>query len=213
MLQSPIPSSNKVRLVALYSLRYERHPQNALPALLDLLGIGGVPQRDVNVRHHLLPASSTTNNHQTIKNLLTYTTSLQRQEELFEAESIFSRARSGFKGLKGVENVYTQHSPRMEQTLNNLVKGRLREQTHPFVEGSPNTREKPQDIIVFMVGGATYEEARLIAQVNASTPGVRVVLGGTVVHNSSSFLEEVDEVVAAWPVPEGRTPGERLRRF
>lgn len=212
MLQSPIPSSNKVRLVALYSLRYERHPQNALPALLDLLGIGGVPQRDVNVSHPL-SSSTFTNAHQTIKNLITYTSSLQRQEDLFEAESIFSRARSGFKGLKGVENVYTQHSPRMEQTLNNLVKGRLREQTHPFVEGSPNTREKPQDIIVFMVGGATYEEAKLIAQINASTPGVRVVLGGTVVHNSSSFLDEVDEVVAAWPAPEGRTPAERLRRL
>ncbi|KAF8249716.1 Sec1-like protein [Wilcoxina mikolae CBS 423.85] len=196
MLQSPIPTNNKVRLVALYSLRYERHPQNSLPALLDLLGVGGVPQSNIN----------------TIKNLLRYSTSVQRQEDLFESESIFSRARSGFKGLKGVENVYTQHSPRLEQTLNNLVKGRLREQTHPFVEGSGTTREKPQDVIVFVVGGATYEEAKTVAQVNASTPGVRVVLGGTTVLNSCGFLKEIDEIVGAWPEPEGRTPQERLRR-
>jgi vacuolar protein sorting-associated protein 45 len=150
---------------------------------------------------------------QSIKNLLTYASSIQRQEDLFEAESIFSRARSGFKGLKGVENVYTQHSPRLEQTLNSLVKGRLRETTHPFVEGSPNTREKPQDIIVFIVGGATYEEAKLVAQINASTPGIRVVLGGTRMLNSQAFLEEIDEVVPMWPLPEGRTPAERLRRI
>ncbi|KAA8914847.1 Sec1-like protein [Sphaerosporella brunnea] len=197
MLQSPIPVQNKVRLVALYSLRYERHPQNALPVLLDLLGVGGAPQRSI----------------QSIKNLLTYISSLQRQEDLFESESIFSRARSGFKGLKGVENVYTQHSPRLEQTLNSLVKGRLRETTHPFVEGSPNAREKPQDIIVFIVGGATYEEAKLVAQINATAPGIRIVLGGTTMLNSSSFLEEIDEVAPTWPLPEGRTPQERLRRM
>jgi vacuolar protein sorting-associated protein 45 len=173
MLQSPIPINNKVRLVALYSLRYDRHPQNSLPALLGLLSVGGVPQNSIN----------------TIKSLLRYSSSVQRQEDLFESESIFSRARSGFKGLKGVENVYTQHSPRLEQTLNNLVKGRLREQTHPFMEGSGTTKEKPQDIIVFVVGGATYEEAKTVAQINASTPGVRVVLGGTTVLNSSGFLK------------------------
>jgi vacuolar protein sorting-associated protein 45 len=195
MLQSPIPIQNKVRLVALYSLRYERHPQNALAVLLDLLGVHGVPQNSIN----------------TIKSLLRYASSVQQQEDLFESESIFSRARSGFKGLKGVENVYTQHSPRLEQTITNLAKGRLREQTHPFVEGSPNTREKPQDIIVFIAGGATYEEAKTVAQINASTPGVRVVLGGTSIMNSSMFLKEVEDVVGSWPAPEGRTAEERLR--
>ena len=85
--------------------------------------------------------------------------------------------------------MYTQHSPRLEQTLNSLAKGRLREQTHPFVDGSPGTRDKPQDVIVFIVGGVTYEEAKLVAQVNASTPSVRVVLGGTGVLNSTEFLQ------------------------
>jgi vacuolar protein sorting-associated protein 45 len=196
MLQSPVPVSNKVRLVALYSLRYGRHPQNALPVLLDLLGVGGAPQRSI----------------QTIKNLISYANSVQRQEDPFEAESIFSRARSGFKGLKGVENVYTQHTPRLEQTLNSLVKGRLRETTHPFVEGSPVNRNKPQDIIIFMVGGATYEEAKLVAQINASTPGIRIVFGGTAMLNSTAFLDEIDEAVPTWPLPEGRTPQERLVR-
>lgn len=115
-----------------------------------------------------------------------YVKSLRRQEEMSEAESLFARARTGFKGLKGVENVYTQHTPHLEQTLANLIKGRLREQTHPFIEGT--TRDKPQDIIVFMVGGTTYEEAKLVAQINASTPGVRIILGGTSILNSSAFL-------------------------
>ncbi|PUU81309.1 Sec1-like protein [Tuber borchii] len=196
LLQSNIPSENKVRLVALYSLRYEKHPSNALAVLLDLLQVNGVPHSRLN----------------TISNLLHYQSTVKRQEDLFEADSIFSRARSGFKGLKGVENVYTQHTPRLEQTLNNLIKGRLKEATHPFVEAGGTTRDKPQDIIIFMVGGTTYEEAKLIAQVNASTPGVRVVLGGTSVLNSKVFMDEIDELVLTWPAPEARSAAARLKR-
>jgi vacuolar protein sorting-associated protein 45 len=40
-----------------------------------------------------------------------------------------------------------------------------------------------------MVGGATYEEARHIAQINASTAGIRVVYGGTTVHNSVRYVQ------------------------
>lgn len=40
-------------------------------------------------------------------------------------------------------------------------------------------------MIVFVVGGVTYEEALTVHMLNRSTPGgVRVVLGGTTVHNT-----------------------------
>src|SRR5436189_6439387 len=57
--------------------------------------------------------------------LITYAGVSQRQEELFSSSDLFSRARSGFKGLKGVENVYTQHTPFLEKTRSMLTKGRL----------------------------------------------------------------------------------------
>jgi hypothetical protein len=114
--------------------------------------------------------------------------------------------------LKGVENVYTQHSPRLEATLQNLIKGKLRELQYPFLEGGGHTRDKPQDIIVFMVGGATYEEAKLIAQINASSPGIRVVLGATTIHNSTTFFEEVNDAVSNWPEPTPGSAAGRLRR-
>lgn len=90
----------------------------------------------------------------------------------------------------------------MEKTLSTLTKGRLREQTHPFIDpgaGGTGTgtggavaqalKEKPQDVIVFVVGGVTYEEGKLVAGVNESLPGVRIVLGGTSVVNSAMFLK------------------------
>lgn len=39
-----------------------------------------------------------------------------------------------------------------------------------------------------MIGGTTYEEARHVAHINSTTPGVRIVLGGTTVHNSDRFV-------------------------
>ena len=52
----------------------------------------------------------------------------------------------------------------------------------------------------------------MVAQVNASVPGVRVVLGGTGIHNSTTFLEEVDDAVGSWPDTAAGTPSQRLRR-
>lgn len=171
--------------------------------LLDLLtAAGNVPARRVEL----------------VTKLLAYHHSLQAApaaggfSDLFESSSIFSGARDRFKGLKGVENVYTQHSPRLEATLQNLIKARLKEQQYPFIEGGGTTRDKPQDIIVFIVGGATYEEAKMVAQVNASSPGVRVVLGATSIHNSTTFLEEVEDAVSSWPEDGPSSAAARLRR-
>lgn len=54
---------------------------------------------------------------------------------------------------------------------------------------------RPQDVIIFMVGGTTYEEARTITLLNQETgstsTGTRLLLGGTCVHNSSTYVSEL----------------------
>jgi vacuolar protein sorting-associated protein 45 len=200
IIQNPsIPADNKIRLVALYAIRYEKNPNSALHILMDLLTtVAGISSNKLAI----------------IPQVLAYHHSLQPApmaggfSDLFEsASSPFSQFRRNLN-LKGVENVYTQHSPRLENTLQNLIKGRLKEIQYPFLEG--HTRDKPQDIIVFIVGGAAYEEAKMVAQVNASIPGVRVVLGGTGVHNSTTFLEEVGDAVGSWPDQPPATASGRL---
>ncbi|TWU73275.1 vacuolar protein sorting-associated protein 45 [Metarhizium rileyi] len=190
LIQTPdITTHAKVGLVALYALRYHKHPSNAVAMLVDLLvAAGGVSQAQSSF----------------VNKILEYHLSLHTPpsqggiSDIFDSAGIFSGASSRFK-LKGVENVYTQHTSLLESTLQNLIKGRLKEQQYPFVEGGGSTRDKPQDIIVFIVGGATYEEAKMIAGMNATTPGVRVVLGGTSILNATDFLKEVDDAVSSWP--------------
>ncbi|POS84052.1 Sec1-like protein [Erysiphe pulchra] len=201
---SNVTSDAKLRLVTLYALRYEKNPSNALAILVDLLvAAGSCSQKRIDI----------------IPKLLTYHASLQQNQattsgisNILESTGIFGGARDRLKGLQGVENVYTQHSPRLELTLQNLIKGRLRETQFPFIDGSGTTRDKPQDIIVFFIGGVTFEEAKTVSQINASSLGVRIVLGGTKIHNSTSFLAEVEDTVSTWPEPEPTTAAARLRK-
>ncbi|KAK7409029.1 Mitochondrial Translation Optimization [Neonectria punicea] len=147
LIQSPsVTPESKVGLVALYALRHKKHPSNSLAMLKDLLvAAGNVPLRQAELVDKVQAYHSSLHSSQSQGGI----------SEIFESAGIFSGATSRFKGLKGVENVYTQHSPLLEATLQNLIKGRLREQQYPFVEGGGSTKDKPQDIIVFIVGGAT----------------------------------------------------------
>ncbi|KAA8572643.1 hypothetical protein EYC84_003241 [Monilinia fructicola] len=92
--------------------------------------------------------------------------------------NIFSGARDRFKGLKGVENVYTQHSPRLELTLQDLIKGKLRDQQYPFVEGV----EQPVINLRILLSSSLVEprskKRNAYLKINATSPGIRVVFRG-----------------------------------
>ncbi|KAJ8660388.1 hypothetical protein O0I10_003845 [Lichtheimia ornata] len=187
--RSDISEDAKIRLVLLYTLRYERMQNNSIKTLVDLLDRAGISEK----KSALIPA------------ILMYAGYQQRQDDLFSNQTFLSRGKSALKGLKGVENVYTQHTPLIGETLDMLIKARLRDTTYPYIPGQAQAvRERPQDIIVFIIGGATFEEARYIAQLNAATPGVRIVLGGTTIHNSTSFMKQLDRIGQGYMTPSRR---------
>lgn len=43
---------------------------------------------------------------------------------------------------------------------------------------------RPQEVVIFIVGGTTYEESRSVALQNAMNSGIRFILGGSVLVNS-----------------------------
>ncbi|CAH3109536.1 unnamed protein product [Porites lobata] len=139
----------------------------------------------------LMPRFTKRTEHTLVTALIQYGGRNVRSSDLFgQNKTPLSLTRRFFKGLKGVENIYTQHSPLLSETLDSLIKGKLKESFFPYL-GSSVLRDRPQEIIVFMVGGATYEEAYAVYNLNKTLPGVKIVLGGTTIHNCKSFLEEV----------------------
>ncbi|KAM0789734.1 hypothetical protein ACM66B_006589 [Microbotryomycetes sp. NB124-2] len=202
MISSPaIESEAKLRLAILYALRYQKLPQNQVVAVVDLLKQQEIADAEM------------------VYIMLSFAGTDQRQDDLFANENIFSRGKSALKGLKGVENVYTQHTPHMAETIDLLVKGRLKETSYPFIEGQNASAPgvpRSQDVIIFVIGGTTYEEAKTVANMNAqfasghglggsmgpSGPigaGTRLLLGGTCVHNSTTFLQMVRDASFGFP--------------
>ncbi|WVW83283.1 hypothetical protein I302_105302 [Kwoniella bestiolae CBS 10118] len=184
--------ANKLRLAILYALRYQKLIGNQIPQVIDNLISNGVSADKARL----------------VYVMLNFAGADIRQDDLFMNENFFSRGKSALKGLKGVENVYTRHEPHLTQTLDLLLKNRLREGSYPFVGGDDAMRtQRPQDIIIFMIGGTTYEEGRAVALLNqrlasdaAGGPGgTRILLGGSMVHNSTSFLEMVESCAIHYP--------------
>lgn len=60
-------------------------------------------------------------------------------------------------------------------------------------------------VVVFMVGGATYEEARDMTELSKQS-GCRIVLGGTCFHNSRSFLADVSQIIKGHTLLSGTVP-------
>ncbi|XP_069040947.1 vacuolar protein sorting-associated protein 45 [Lepisosteus oculatus] len=198
LLQHPkVTELDAARLVMLYALRYERHSSNNLPGLMEDLSRKGVSERLRKM----------------VQSVVEYGGKRVRGSDLVTPTDAVAITKQFFKGLKGVENVYTQHQPLLQETLDQLMKARLKDSQYPYL-GPSTLRDRPQDIIVFLIGGATYEEALTVYNLNRTTPGVRVVLGGTTIHNTKSFLEEVTAASGSgWsserPHGSGRPPSRR----
>mmetsp|Transcript_31700 Transcript_31700/g.41897 ORF Transcript_31700/g.41897 Transcript_31700/m.41897 type:complete len:574 (+) Transcript_31700:80-1801(+) len=167
--------ADKLRLALLYAVRYETSGNlRSVRAALQDSGIG--PDRATLV-----------------DTVLEYAGQNRRAGGLYGPSSFISKIGKQIQNsLVDVQNVYTQHVPLLMNTLDVALKGRLRENQFPAVGAALNT--KPPDIIVFILGGVTFEEACKVAELNAQLAGTqRVILGGSCIHNSTSFLEDLTD--------------------
>lgn len=175
MVENPnINKWDKLKLVLLYSIRYEEGGRTG--ELVEALG-RNADQAEVGL----------------VAALGLYAGASERVGDLLGTKNIFTRIRNNMKtGLGGVTNIYAQHKPLLNELLDQISKNKLKDTIYPFISGQA-TPTRPSDVIVFIVGGATYEEALFVNEFNNAkeNTGMRVVLGGTSVQNSHSFLRDV----------------------
>uniref|UniRef100_A0A671WHE9 Vacuolar protein sorting-associated protein 45 n=1 Tax=Sparus aurata TaxID=8175 RepID=A0A671WHE9_SPAAU len=129
LLQNPrLSELDAVRLVMLYALRYERHSSSILPALMDELSRRGVSERHRRV------------------SVVEYGGKRVRGSDLITPTDAVAITKQFFKGLSGVENVYAQHQPLLHDTLDQLIKGRLKD-SHPL---PPQQHQTPFTNVVIL---------------------------------------------------------------
>eukprot|EP01098_Paradermamoeba_levis_P008379 TRINITY_DN3480_c0_g2_i1.p1 TRINITY_DN3480_c0_g2~~TRINITY_DN3480_c0_g2_i1.p1 ORF type:complete len:571 (-),score=168.83 TRINITY_DN3480_c0_g2_i1:184-1896(-) len=204
MIENPkVNPSDKLRLVLLYALRYEQTSGNEVGKLLDLLARNGVDHSDLR----------------SVNTIMKYGGVNVRIGDLFQNKNLLAIASQTFKrglGLAGATNVFTQHKPLLKELLDLLVAGKLSEVDYPLLAmneskhsdggggGSGVFHPPPDTIFVFVVGGTTFEESVVIHEYNSSfssspssstanntNKNPRVLLGGSSILNSASFLEEL----------------------
>ncbi|KAJ8496546.1 hypothetical protein ONZ45_g12407 [Pleurotus djamor] len=184
---------NKLRIVILYALRYQKTHSANIASLINFMLSNGVSRDDARLVYVFLNIAGAD----------------QRQDDLYSTESLLAKGRSALKGLKGVENVYMQHTPHLSQTLENLFRGRLREASYPFIESPGPNAALQRMSSSFFIGGTTLAEARTVSLLNQESSGgaaaestayaTRVLLGGTCVHNSSSYVEMIRSAATMFP--------------
>lgn len=166
---------DRLRLVMLYALRYEKESPVQLMQLFNKLAAKSAKYKPGLVQFLLKQAGVD-----------------KRTGDLYGNRDLLNIARNMARGLKGVENVYTQHQPLLFQMMESISKGRLRDVDYPYV-GNHYQQARPQDVVIFIVGGTTYEEARSVALLNSTNSGIRFILGGTTILNSKRFLKDLEE--------------------
>uniref|UniRef100_A0A7S2Z9U0 Vacuolar protein sorting-associated protein 45 n=1 Tax=Rhodosorus marinus TaxID=101924 RepID=A0A7S2Z9U0_9RHOD len=188
-----VTKEDKLKLVLLYSLRYERAGDMHLGALIQGLYEAGLGSDKVSLVNALTQQAGAS----------------ARRGDVFNNQSFLAKARSSVKrGFGGVTNVYTQHEPLLAAILDDTIRGRLRLEDYPVVHGTPP--QTCREVVVFIAGGATYEESKCVAEINGYIPataqensftasaraaskmnGTRIILGGSTIHNSASYLQEI----------------------
>jgi len=169
-----------MRLCMLFALRFEATSSSSVKNILQILRKKG-GEKEARM----------------VQNMQRYAGHNVRKGDLFAEQNNATRNITGklFKGLKGVENVYTQHTPLLKQITEDCIKNRLRTDMFPCLGNSCVSPAKT--IVVFIIGGFTYAESHTAHQMS-SQHGVQVLLGGTSVLNSKTFLDQVEQ---AYPAP------------
>lgn len=111
-------------------------------------------------------------------------------------ETVQHVARMIVQGVKGVDNVLTQYKPPLTKIIDDLRKvNRLKETDFAF-SGERYRDGPPKRIIIFSIGGTTYEEALIVDKCNRTSPAdVKIIIGGTNIHNFESFKDEVRRAI------------------
>jgi vacuolar protein sorting-associated protein 45 len=175
LVGKPLRSIDRLRVALLYRLRYETDGKGAEQIRKVLAE--SVEEVDL------------------LDKIIQYAGANARTGDLFGKKSVLANMKTTLKdmkrGMKGVENVYTQHKSYLHGVVEKLLTGKLKESIYASLEQGLPGQSRVGDVVAFVVGGATFEEGRDLQLLQQANPAHRIILGGSSVLNTTSFLDAV----------------------
>lgn len=205
----------KIRLVILYALRYEKCRQKAVERLKMLLKDQGADEEDILLidffvrfcgsKQRLsnkeegsqLGFSGTGNSNLSIftplkdNNLIASLKKLggaHKKAKSFEDESFDYEEELN-------TSLYMQHRPRLLYVIHDILCKKLSQEAYPILspydENVKNSQFK--EIILYFVGGVTYEEARVVGLLNEKYAdlGLKLIVGSDRLINSLQYMADM----------------------
>jgi vacuolar protein sorting-associated protein 45 len=176
LLRGNISSHDALRVVLLYALRYASNADTRMDELVAILS------KDYQIPDDRLIC---------IRYLLAWANKRTMQLDLMANQNwLLSVGTKLKRGLVGIPNVFTQHEPLVKKILTLLKEQKLDVSSYPYVVGQP-TRASPTEVIVFVVGGITFEEVAAIHKLNAEKLGYSYIIGGTSMVRPDDFINDI----------------------
>ncbi|ETW38894.1 hypothetical protein PFTANZ_00371 [Plasmodium falciparum Tanzania (2000708)] len=130
--------------------------------------------------------------------LLLYSSQQTKYNQLFKEQTFLNLAKTTItRTIKGTSNVFTLHKSYLYYLLEDIIKYKINTQlytTTNLLHTEPTLNKKINSIVVFFIGGATYEEYRDVQHLSKKY-NISIVLGSTHMHNSQSFLADVLQLI------------------
>lgn len=179
LLGKPYDKFDKLKLAIIYCLRYE-DDQPTITLVKSKLKEEGLSTEFIDI----------------IDYVIKYAGKNQRVGDLFATRDIVNKLKKNIKQVfKDVPNIFTQHEPYICTIIDALKNAKLKESEFAckstYKAGEKPSEIKADEIIIFFVGGVTYEEAKAVADLNKK--GANIIIGGTNVINSKLFLGEITD--------------------
>lgn len=176
--QQPLSTHSQKIMLCLYALKYENNPASELSNLLTKINNNEVS----NIVTKVLKMYGSKSRMAGIDGSIFNNTG--------SSKSNVGNWLSHLTGGNETENanVFMQCKPRLSVLLEKIRNGQLKGNNFTTIGDSKGI---PRDIIIFFVGGVTYEEARIVEEFNRSNFGIKVAIGGTSIISSETFLQNV----------------------
>ncbi|ABN65738.2 vacuolar protein sorting associated protein [Scheffersomyces stipitis CBS 6054] len=226
ILDNPkVSTTNKIKLVLLYSIRFHNTSelQNFIGKLNNPLVTDPLPTLSqiallkkfkTLFNSNFTTSTSGQNNSNNLGNIF--------QNKKININSFFNQNKSNDPKT---DNIYLQYTPRLNEVLNSLltttqsesaiaIKSSLSTLIPDAVSsqyGNNIQNEPVQDVIIYVKGGVTFEEARLVFELSESNKKINLVIGGDNVLNSEMWMKELYDRVNDSEIP-GTDPATDRRK-
>lgn len=184
---------HKVKLIILFQYRF---PENDLSILIQNLNDHSTPtvsQNDLIKKFQSLFPS--------VKYKSNVPTNSSNLANIFNKKISFNNLFNNEQQGAQNDNIYMQYTPTLNETLKNLM---INESKNLSTMTPDNIKKKATDnvknVIIYFKGGVTYEEARLVHELDVSNKSLNLLIGGFKLINSHTWFDSMYDMINEAPV-------------